>query len=68
MSKSLKENEVRRNRLETALYKWLESTEIIENDVINLIDKNNVSRSKISRDMDNMENKLMVLKNNLKNY
>ena len=66
--KDVKEFEDRRNRLETALYKWLETTRVLEDDIIKLIDNNNIPRKQIAKDMDIMESKLMVLKNNLKNY
>ena len=60
--------EDKRNRLETALFKWLDDVEIIEKDVLELTEHNTISRSKIAKDMDKMKTRLLTLENNLRNY
>lgn len=60
--------ENRKDRLEKALYNWLNETEKVEEDVLNLLDHNNVSKSKISKSISTMKNRLITLENNLKKY
>lgn len=60
--------ENKKERLEKALYNWLDSTDTVQEDILNLIDKNNVSKSTIAKDIDTMKNKLVTLENNLKRY
>lgn len=58
----------KKERLEKALYNWLDETEKVEEDVLNLIDHNNVAKSKISRSISTMKNRLVTLENNLRKY
>lgn len=58
----------KKERLEKALYNWLNETEKVEEDVLNLIDHNNVAKSKISRSISTMKNRLVTLENNLRKY
>ena len=58
----------KKDRLEKALYNWLNETEKVEEDVLNLIDHNNVPKSKISRSISTMKNRLVTLENNLRKY
>lgn len=58
----------KKERLEKALYNWLNETERVEEDVLNLIDHNNVPKSKISRSISTMKNRLVTLENNLRKY
>lgn len=58
----------KKERLEKALYNWLNETEKVEEDVLNLIDHNNVPKSKISRSISTMKNRLVTLENNLRKY
>lgn len=60
--------ENKKERLEKALYNWLDSTDTVQEDILNLIDKNNVFKSTIAKDIDTMKNKLVTLENNLKRY
>ena len=62
------EIEERKNRLEEAMWKFTDAVDILKDDVLNLIDNNNIPRTKISKDMDNIKVKLITLKNNLKVY
>lgn len=64
----MKSIEEKKERLEKALYNWLDTTDIVQEDVLNLIDKNNVSKSTIAKHIDTMKNKLITLENNLKKY
>lgn len=58
----------KKERLEKALYNWLNETEKVEEDVLNLIDHNNVAKSKISKSISTMKNRLVTLENNLRKY
>ncbi len=58
----------KKENLEKALYNWLNTTDVIQEDVLNLIDKNNVSKSTIAKHMDTMKNRLVTLENNLRKY
>ncbi len=58
----------KKERLEKALYNWLDETDKVEEDVLNLIDHNNVPKSKISRRISTMKNRLVTLENNLRKY
>lgn len=60
--------ENKKDRLERALYNWLNETEKVEEDVLNLIDHNNVSKSRISKSISTMKNRLITLENNLRKY
>lgn len=60
--------ENKKERLEKALYNWLDATDTVQEDILNLIDKNNVSKSTIAKDIDTMKNKLITLENNLRKY
>lgn len=58
----------KKDRLEKALYNWLNETEKVEEDVLKLIDHNNVAKSKISKSISTMKNRLVTLENNLRKY
>lgn len=60
--------EDKKERLEKSLYNWLDSTDKVQEDILNLIDKNNVSKSKIAKNIDTMKNKLRNMENILKEY
>lgn len=58
----------KKERLERALYNWLDTIEVIEQDILDLIDHNNVSKSTLAKHIDTMKNKLITLENNLRRY
>lgn len=58
----------KKERLEKALYNWLDETDKVQEDILNLIDHNNVPKSKISRSISTMKNRLVTLENNLRKY
>ncbi len=58
----------KKDRLERALYNWVDETEKVQEDILNLIDNNNVSKGEIARRMDFMKNRLTTLENNLRKY
>lgn len=60
--------EDKKERLEKSLYNWLDSTDKVQEDILNLIDKNNVSKSIIAKNIDTMKNKLRNMENILKEY
>ncbi len=60
--------EDKKERLEKSLYNWLDSTDKVQEDILNLIDKNNVSKSTIAKNIDTMKNKLRNMENILKEY
>lgn len=64
----MKDIEENKSRLEKALYKWLDETDKVQEDILNLIDKNNISKSTIAKHIDNMKNKLRTMENVLKKY
>lgn len=63
--KNIEEN---KSRLEKALYNWLDETDKVQEDILNLIDKNNISKSTIAKHIDSMKNKLRTMENVLKKY
>lgn len=58
----------KKENLEKALFNWLNTTDIIQEDILNLIDKNNVAKSTIAKHIDVMKNRLITLENNLRKY
>ena len=60
--------EDKKERLEKSLYNWLDSTDKVQEDILNLIYKNNVSKSTIAKNIDTMKNKLRNMENILKEY
>ena len=64
----MKEIEENKSRLEKALYNWLNETDKVQEDILNLIDKNNISKSTIAKHIDGMKNKLRTMENVLKKY
>lgn len=61
--------EDKKERLETALYNWLDEVENLEQHIINLIDSNNnISKIQIAKDMDKMKSKLATLQNNIRKF
>ncbi len=64
----MKDIEENKSRLEKALYNWLDETDKVQEDILNLIDKNNISKSTIAKHIDSMKNKLRTMENVLKKY
>lgn len=64
----MKDIEENKSRLEKALYNWLDETDKVQEDILNLIDKNNISKSTIAKHIDCMKNKLRTMENVLKKY
>lgn len=60
--------ERKRDRLEKALYNWLDATDVVQENVLSLIDKNNVTKATIAKYIDIAKDKLATLESNLKTY
>lgn len=60
--------ERKRDRLEKALYNWLDATDVVQENVLSLIDKNNVTKATIAKYIDIAKDKLATLESNLKKY
>ena len=58
----------RRERLENAFYKWVDEVEEVKGDIVQLIENNNISKSRIAKDVEKMKNKFMTIERNLKKY
>lgn len=60
--------ERKRDRLEKALYNWLDATDDVQEKILSLIDKNNVTKATIAKYIDIAKDKLATLESNLKKY
>lgn len=58
----------KKERLQKNLYSWLDTVDEVEEDLSSLIDGHNIAKSKISKDISDMKQKLRMLENILKYY
>lgn len=58
----------KKERLEQSLYKWLDASDEVEEDLSSLIAGHNIAKSKIAKDISEMKNKLKGIENILKHY
>lgn len=58
----------RRERLENALFNWEKEIEEVKGDIVQLIEHNDVPKSKIAKDIEKMKSKFITVQNNLKRY
>lgn len=58
----------KKERLEQSLYKWLDASDEVEEDISSLIAGHNISKSKIALHISDMKNKLRGIENILKTY
>lgn len=66
--KYLMSEDEKKEKLEKALYSWLDTIEIIEQDILDLVDHNNIAKSKIAKHVSDMKLKLRTMENILKYY
>lgn len=64
----MKDIQTKNKNLEKALYNFLDAVDIVQQDILDLIDKKDITKSKISKDVDVMKKKFTVVDNNLKKY
>lgn len=57
-----------KDRLEDNLYKWLDSVELVEEDIETLLNHQNIAKSKIAKDVDIMKQKLRIVEDLIKRY
>ena len=58
----------KKERLEDNLYKWLDSVELVEEDIETLLNYKNIAKSKIAKDVDIMKQKLRTVEDLIKRY
>lgn len=64
----MQKTERKKDKLEKALYDWLDSTDDVQESILKLIDKNNVTKGTIAKYIDICKTKLISLENKLKIY
>lgn len=58
----------KKTRLEESLYKWLDTVDEVEEDILKLIDDGNIAKSRISKHISNTKIKLRKIESILKLY
>ena len=58
----------KREHLEKALYNWLDEIDNVQKDIEELIENNNIPKSRIAKDIGKMKNRFMTVQNNLKRF
>ena len=58
----------KKERLEQSLYKWLDATDEVEEDISSLIAGHNITKSKIALHISDLKMKLRNMENVLKYY
>lgn len=58
----------KKQRLERALYRWTDTADIVEDDIISFIEEHNIEKQQIAKDVDSMKSKFKYLEMIIKEF
>ena len=58
----------KKERLNACIDRFVDSADILADDIYSLLDNHNITKARIAKDLDSFENKILSLKNALKFY